>query len=209
MAREDRIGYPREHAVDDPIAQRRLPRGLAPAPLGRDAHRDAKSDDPRDVLGPRSPALLLPAAGLHRRHPCALADVQRTDALRPVELVRIQRDEVDGDPAHVELERADALHRVAVERDAAVAADRADLGERLQCADLIVRVHDRDERGAVVDRRRDRRWRDATVWRDIDHGQPHVCVLGEVARRVEDRVMLDRRRHEAIALAATRLQGAA
>src|SRR2546427_87320 len=131
MAREDRIGYAREHAVDDPIAQRRLPRGLTSAPFGRDAHRDAKSDDPRDVLGAGSPALLLPAAGLHRRHPCALADVQRTDALWPVELVRVQRDEVDGDLAHVELERADALHRVAVERDAAVAADRADRGERL------------------------------------------------------------------------------
>ena len=123
--------------------------------------------------------------------------------------MRVQRDEVDGDLAHVELERADALHRVAVERDAAVAADRADRGERLQRADLVVRVHDRDERGAVVDRRRDGGRSDATVWRDLDHGQPHVCVLGKVARGVEDRVMLDRRRHEAIALAATRLQRAA
>src|SRR5438094_9279839 len=122
MAREDRIGYPREHAVDDPIAQRRLPRGLAPAPLGRDAHRDAKSDDPRDVLGPRSPALLLPAAGLHRRHPCALADVPRTDPPRPVELVRIQRDECDGVPSHGELERADAMTCGSVETDVAVAA---------------------------------------------------------------------------------------
>src|SRR5713226_1558074 len=131
MAGQHRIGHAREHAFDDAIAQARLTRRLRGPARGRDAHRGAESHDSGDVLGAGAAALLLTAAGLERRDARTAPDVQRTNALRPIELVRVDRDEIHRRLADVELEGADALHGIAVERDAALAAKRADLRDRL------------------------------------------------------------------------------
>src|SRR5258706_8650608 len=127
-----------EDTVDEPVTEGLLPHRLGRAGARRDGHRDAEAHDARDVLGARPPALLLAATCLDRRDTRALPHVERADALRAVELVRVQREQIHGDLAHVELERADALHSVAVERDAAVAADAADVGDRLERPDLVV-----------------------------------------------------------------------
>src|SRR5207247_7433728 len=61
MSGEDRIGHASQDAVDDPVAQSRLPRRLRRASLRSDAKRDAEADDTGNVLGPGATALLLPA----------------------------------------------------------------------------------------------------------------------------------------------------
>src|SRR5439155_1058311 len=105
--------------------------------LGGNAQRDSEADDAGDVLRPGATALLLPAPGLHRREARAAAHVERPDALRPIELVRVHGDQVHGDATGVEVEGADGLDRIAVELHASVTADRADLGDRLDGADLV------------------------------------------------------------------------
>src|SRR5438309_5775329 len=204
MTGEDRPANARLDAGDDSVPQLRLPRRLGRATLPRDPQRYAEADDPRDVLGPGAPAFLLTAARLHRRDTRPTADVQRADALRPVELVRIDRKEVDGDLAHVELERADRLHGVAVERHTLVPADRADLRDRLDRSDLVVGMHHRDKRGALVDRIAYRVRLDEPVAIDPDHVEAHAEAALEIPRGVDHGVMLDRRRYQAIAFVAAR-----
>src|SRR5207245_8217262 len=106
--------------------------------------------DPRDILRAGTAALLLTATGLHRREPRATTNVKRADALRAVELVRIDREQVDGDLPDVELERAHRLDRVAVEGDPTITANRADLGDGLDRPALVVRGHRVIEGGAIV-----------------------------------------------------------
>src|SRR6266550_8325809 len=107
MPVQDGVGYARAHPGDDPVAQCRLPWGLESAALARDSHRHSEADDARHVLRSGAPALLLAAAGLHRRDARPAAYVQRADALRPVELMGVDREEVDRDRPHVDLESSD------------------------------------------------------------------------------------------------------
>src|SRR6185503_4878942 len=123
---EDRVGNAREHALDDPVAQLSLSRGLRGTALRGNAESDAQPDDARDVLGPRAPALLLPAAGLDRRQARASANEERSDTLGSIELVRVHRHEIHGELTNVEVERAHGLHRVRVKLDPAVMTQGAD-----------------------------------------------------------------------------------
>src|SRR4029078_8531002 len=75
----------------------------------------------------------------------ASADVERADALRAVHLVRGDARKVDVHLLYVERHLADALNRVGVEEDPARPGDLADLLDRLDRPDLVVREHDRDE----------------------------------------------------------------
>ena len=209
VAREDRVPDALANAGDDPITKSRLARRLGGPTLSRDLQGQAEAHDPGDVLGAGAPPFLLPTPGLDRGDPGAAADVQGTDALRPVELVRVHRQQVDGDLSNVDVERSNALHRVAVEAHAALAAHRADRGDRLERADLVVRVHHRDERGVRVDRLADRVHGDDAVRIDADDPQPHRLVPLQIACGVDHRVVLDGRRHQTVTLAATRLQHAA
>ena len=93
-------------------------------------------------------------------------DPQRADALRTVELVRRDGEQIDAERAHVHRNLARALHGVGVEQRPARVGDRGELGDRLNRADFVVRVHDRDERGVVghrlAQRGRARRCRSAS-----------------------------------------------
>src|SRR5207245_496403 len=80
------------------------------------AHRHAGPDDSGHGLRTGAPALRLPAAGLQRGEASAAPHVQRAHALRPVELVRVDREEIDRDLPDVNAKRADGLDGVAVER---------------------------------------------------------------------------------------------
>src|SRR2546428_13002147 len=93
MAVQDGIGNPRPHAGDEPVAQARLARRLGRPALSRDAHGDPQAHDPRDVLRSGPPALLLTAAGLHRREPGPTADAERADTLGTLELVPVDREQ--------------------------------------------------------------------------------------------------------------------
>ena len=85
---------------------------------------------------------------------------------------------------------ADRLHRVGVEERPMPVGDRGQLGYWLNCADLVVRVHDRDQGGVVCDRRLEgRRVNDARAVNGEQRGRPPAP--GERLERVEDRLVLD------------------
>ena len=77
---------------------------------------------------------------LHAR--VAAAHIQRAHALRAVELVAGEREHVDIHRVHVDRDLAHGLHGVGVEEDALLVAELADLRDRLDHADLVVREHD-------------------------------------------------------------------
>jgi hypothetical protein len=111
--------------------------------------------------------------------------------------VRRERHQVDAHRVDVEREQRRALHRVAVEEDALLPADRPDLGDRLEGADLVVGEHDRDEHRLVRDRVAelvevdlpgavDRKVRDARLPRplEVPAGVEHGLVLGHLRDHV-------------------------
>ena len=98
----------------------------------------------------------LVAAAVNHAEPTARADScgERTSApsaFGPVELVSGDRGDIDVHLVHVDRNFADRLHRVGVENDAALAADLANFGDRLQDANLVVGGHDRDQDRLVID----------------------------------------------------------
>jgi hypothetical protein len=71
--------------------------------------------------------------------------IQHADSFWSIKFVRSQREQIHVQFVHVERERSCGLHGVGMERHAARAADRAQLSQRLDRADLIVCIHDRDQ----------------------------------------------------------------
>ena len=139
------------------------------------------------------PALLL------REDVRPVSDVQRPDALRAFELVRPERDEIRAQRLDVEVDVRRRLDRVDVERDALARPDpRGDLRDRLDRADLVVGEHDRDEDRPVVERRLELVGIDPAVPVDRQLDDLEAELL-EIAQRVPDGVMLDRRGHDPVA----------
>ena len=100
--------------------------------------------------------------------------------------------EVDVERVDVERQLPEHLRRVGVEERAARAAERADLGERLQRADLVVDGHDRDERRVGPRVERGRELGEVDEARLAADGQVrHVeALLLERAARVEHALVL-------------------
>ncbi len=80
---------------------------------------------------------------------------------------------------------------------APVAADLADLGERLNDADLVVRGHDRDQHGVVVEGRGDGFGVDQAVRTDRQNGDAEALRL-QVAAAFQHAFMLGRDGHDMI-----------
>ena len=121
----------------------------------RDLEREAHADDLVRRERARAQAVLLAAAVDQRLEAerRLATHVQRADALRAVDLVRRERQQVDVHRLDDQRQLAGALRGVDVERDAALAADRADGGDVLHDADLVVHVHQRDELRVGAQRR--------------------------------------------------------
>ena len=149
----------------------------------RPARRDAQPGDRRHVLGAGAAVALVLAAGQDRLHPRAALDPQRAGALRAVELVRRQRQQIDAERAHVDRNLAGRLHGVGVHQRAVLVRDRGELGDRLNRADLVVRVHHRDERRVVgrspraADRARRRRSDRPAAASCASRGAPAPCSV--------------------------------
>ena len=142
---------------------------------------------------------LLRAALLLGEDVRPVADVERADALGPLELVRAERDEVRAERLDVEVDVRRGLDRVDVEDDALARPDPGgDLGDRLDRADLVVGEHDRDQDRLVVERRLELVGIDPAVAVDRQLDDLEAELL-EVAQRVADRVVLDRRGHDPVA----------
>ena len=107
--------------------------------------------DGGDVLGTGPLVPLLCAAPDERLQRQPLPGIQRADALGPVELVRGEGEQVDLLRLHVDEQMPRSLHRVGVEEHALLPANRADLRNGLDGADLVVGVHDGHQAGILAD----------------------------------------------------------
>ena len=141
------VGNRRRQAADEPIAQESHPRRVLRQALFRQFNRLAQADDARQILRACAMPAFLRAAMNQRVDFHALADVQRTDALRPVELVCREGDHVRVERLDIQRNRANSLHRVRVEEYAAFVAECANLRDGFERADFVVRRHHTDQHG--------------------------------------------------------------
>ena len=114
----------------------------------------AHADDLVGRQGPRAQTQFLTPAVDDRFEPTArtAADVQRADALGPINLVRGKRHQVHLQLGQVDGQLAHALRRIDMEQDGAFAAqlaDGRDIGNR---PDLVIHLHQRDQDGVVTQR---------------------------------------------------------
>ena len=145
------------------LRERRQVIGLA-QPLSCDPAGFTQRHDARDILGPGPAALLLAGADQHGGQLQAAPLVERANALRGIELVPGDRQQVDAERVDLHHDLAERLSNVGMDERAMPFRGARDFRDRLQRADLVLRMDDADERGGVVDRRRDRLGGDATVW---------------------------------------------
>ena len=131
------------------------------------------------------------AAGQNRRDARAALDPERAGALRAVELVRRERQQIDAERAHVDRNLRDRLHGVGVKERAARVRDPREIGHRLHRPDLVVGVHHRDERGLVGQRRLEGLRRDDAGRVDREQGR-RPAAARERLERGEDGFVLDR-----------------
>src|SRR3954452_8785327 len=159
-----------------------------------------ETDRSGDVLRSGAAVALLGPALLLREDMGAVSDVEGTDALRALELMRAERHQIGAERLDVELDIWRRLDRIDVEHDAFPSPDtRRDLGDRLERSDLVIGEHDRDEDRLVVERRLELVGVHAAVPIDRKFDDLEAELL-EVPQGMADRVMLDRRRHDAVAM---------
>mgnify|MGYP006943196337 CR=1 FL=1 len=148
-----RARYARRDLTDERIAKLRhtvhVLRHIGAALIQRRRHRGRGGH----VARPGAHITLLRAAVHERLHRRAAAAVERADALRSVELMRREREHIHVIAPHVHRDMPDRLHRVRVEHNAPLAAERANVGNGLNGAELIVGVHYADKAGVRPQRR--------------------------------------------------------
>ena len=105
---------------------------------------------------------------------------------------------------HVDRNLADGLSRVGVEDHAALVTELADFRDRLNYADLVVRVHDRDQDRLVVHGALEVVEVDQAVLLD-GHVGDAIAVLLEPLAGVEHRFVLGHRGDDVVALLAVHL----
>src|SRR5581483_129073 len=130
----------------------------------------------------------------------AAAYIERADPLGRVELVPDDREQVHAQVIHVHWYFADRLRRVGVQGDPVAARDVANLGEWLERANLIVGVHDGDERRLRCDGRLHRRWIHHPPLVDRQIGHAEAVTLLEIATGGKHGRMLDLARDQVGAL---------
>ena len=200
MAREpvgsvdDRAGEGLEEPPLEVVAQSRDARLLRLALEPGDARRLAEPDDPSDVERARTAPALVPSALdlLRNAHARPLApQVERADPLRPVELVRGVRQEVDACRVDVERFLAERLRRVGVKERPMLAAERADLSDRVSHAGLVVGAHERNEACSAGELRAQRVEVDSPLAVDAEAHDLEALPF-EPGERIEHRVVLRR-----------------
>ena len=103
--------------------------------------------------------------------------------------MRGQAQQIDPQVVDIERQESASLDGIGVEDDPASTTDGADLGDRLDGADLVVGVHDRDQGGVLVNGRLDVGRVDAAISVDRQVGHPEAGALHDCAG-VEDRLVL-------------------
>jgi len=148
-----------------------------------------------DVLGARAATTVLRPAMKERIDPRPASDVHRANSLWRADLVAGDREQVDSELAHVDVDLPERLHGVGVHDPAASLDAFRDLGDRLDRADLVVHPHHCADCNRVVDRGVAGSEIDDATLRDREHPLGHPSVR-RMMDRLEHRLVLDGRRHE-------------
>ncbi len=163
----------------------------------RELRGDAHPRDGGEVfLSGAEPPLLHPALdeGARRR---AFRENERGRPRRAAEVLRGDRVGGHAEPLHVDRDDARRSPSVRVKRNVELAARGGELLDGLDRSDLGVGVHDGDERGAFRELLAEPRGRNEPVPVDGEDAEL-VPFLGERARRVQNRVVLDRGDHDPV-----------
>ena len=138
--------HARKNALLQPVAQCGEPRGTVARDEGlRHLRRMSQPDDARQVLRAGAALAFLRSAEEQRLRMRAPPDVECAGALRPMELVAGDGQQIAADRLHIDRHLARRLHRIGMEVHIGFLRDGADLSHRLQCADLVVGHHHADE----------------------------------------------------------------
>lgn len=130
-----------------------------------------------DVLGARAAARFVAASVLAGGEVDALADVEHADALRGVQLVA--GDCVEIDVLEIDGDFAGGLDAIGMEERAGGVRDFGHRFDVLDGAELVVGVHDGDERGVGADGVPDSSGRDEAVRVGFDDGDVEIAAGGE------------------------------
>jgi len=117
-----------------------------------DAARLAEPDREERALGAGAPSVLVPGAVDEGLEPDTATHVERADPLRRAELVARDREQVDAELRDAHRDLPHRLRRIAVEECARLVRDVRARRDRLDRADLVVRVHHAHEHRARRER---------------------------------------------------------
>ena len=159
--------------------------------IARDLRGHSERHRQRHVLRTGAAAALLRAAECVAREREAASDVERADAFRRVQLVRGERERVDAERVHIDVDLARALHGIAVHVNRSLAADARHVRDRLDHARLVVREHHRDEPRFGTERGDDCVRVDDPAARRRDD-RDRVAAALQLGNRLQHRGVLDR-----------------
>lgn len=192
----DDIGQRVEQCVDQAVAQHTEACDLGVTLDIGETQCFGHRHDARNVVRATAAISFLPTTLQQRLEHSALANHERTDAFRPAEFVRRQRQKIDVREDLTNVEPAGCLNRIGVQECLRrVLAHRArDVGDGADGADLIVDGHDRHH-GYIGAERRHKAVEIDTAG-SIDGHHTTAAVLD----RVQDGVMLSSRAHSDTAM---------
>src|SRR5665213_1171134 len=171
----------------------------------------AETDDTGDVQRARTHSALMAAAVHLRRKPYARTlgtDVNCTDPLGSVNFVRAHREQIDTIAIDINRNFANGLDSVAMEYDALFLGDTTDFGHRMNRADLVVGIHQRDQNGLVGNRRADCVRVNHAVLIDRQISDDRLAGALERTATVENRLMLGYTRDDVVALVLVKIDDA-
>jgi hypothetical protein len=193
------IAKPPQQSLPEVIAQ--CTDALHRREIARQLAGLAEPDGKHDALGARAPAAFMAAAVNKRLERDAAAHVQRPDALRPVEFVAHDRQQIDAELVDAGRNLADGLRSVGVKQHAMLAGNTGTVLDRLDRADFVVGVHDADQDRPRCDRSPKIVGIDTS--RSVDREAGDACAKAfEKPARFENRRMLDLRCDNMVALVA-------
>src|SRR2546430_1096606 len=111
----------------------------------------------------------------------ATADIKRADTLGRVELVAGKREQIELKLIHVDGKLPSRLHSVGMEINVGILGNAADFFDRLDGAQLVVGVHDGDERGFLANRAAQVFKVDQAVLVHVKIGDVHALLFERLA----------------------------
>ncbi len=181
-----------------PLSQRADTLGVFIHHLSAEPDRFAEAYDARHVLRAGADSALLPSAPCPRDELDPLADVERADPFRSVNLVRRRAGEIGTDFANRQRQLAERLYRIRVEQRPGLMRGLRQLPNGLNGADFVVDVHHADQRGRLLQRLAQLGRIDNAIAPDLEEGYLESSLM-KMFRRVKNGGMLDRADDQVVA----------